>query len=86
MNIPNLRSIPIIKGTGPNERAIKIAEAILDALRKGELVNVAIVAERRDGEPVMSFDVNASEPGEAMKMRGALGHLVARIDKQMMGG
>jgi hypothetical protein len=86
MNLTNLRSVPIVHGRKPNERAIKIAESVLESLRKGDFVNIAIVAERLDGEPAMSVDFDASVPGEAMKMRGALGHLVAVIDKKMMGG
>lgn len=86
MNIPNLKNIPIINGRGPNAKAIEIVKGVLAGLEKGELVNVAVVAERRDGEPVMSFDFSGAAPGEAMKMRGALGFLVALLDKKLLGG
>lgn len=85
MNIP-MHHIPILRGKGPNAKAIAIAEEIVKALKSGELVNLAVVAERRDGEPVMSFDLDSSVPGEALKMRGAIALLGSMLDKKMMGG
>lgn len=75
-------NIPIITGRGPNTEAIKIVEDALEKLKKGELLNVAIVAEGVDGQPLLSFN---ALPSEALKLRGALGLLASVIDQKLMG-
>jgi RNA-binding protein YhbY len=78
-------NVPII-GRVPNERAIKILEDTLEKLRRGELLNVAVVSEQtHDGQMLLSYDVSPTN-GEAVKMRGALALLASAIDRKILGG
>lgn len=75
-------NVPILGRARLNQDAIKLVERVLERLKKGELLNVAIVAEQLDGQMFTSFVVDAAG---AVKMRGALGLQATQLDLKMIG-
>ena len=82
MNLPNMNSAIPILGRPINEDAIREVKKVLAALEKGTLINVALVAERNDGEMIMAM---APGVGHPVKLRGILGTLGTAIDLQILG-
>lgn len=74
--------VPVIRGREPNAQAIKLVEDALERLKRGDLINVAVVAERCDGEMHAAF---ACDPTEAIKLRGGLAYAGTSLDLKLLG-
>lgn len=77
----NLSALPII-GRKIDEKGIALAKDILAKLEKGELLSVAFVAERANGDTVMSHSHGYGQP---MKLRGGLATLGTALDLAVIG-
>lgn len=69
--------VPIIGARIIDESGIKLLEDVLEKLRKGEALSVALVAERSNGDMIIAFSPGS---GDKMKLVGACGLLHRRVE------
>lgn len=81
MNGVKFDNVPIL-GRRIDDEGITTIEDVLAKLRSGDLLNVAVVGEQRDGNMLMSV---SGGHGCRMRLRGALGTLAAMVDRAIVG-
>jgi len=79
--LPLSLAVPIIGTKRLDENGIRLAKSILEMLEKGEVVSIAVVAEKNDGKVIMAHSPGTGEP---MRTIGGLSMLQRRVEAGVM--